>query len=271
MSRIINSCISWLKNHQHPEGYWGYESVADTGVVILQLANEGLEKDEFWKISSRYGGGMKKAIKWLRKSWNFNNWSENIWDTSVTLRGLLRMGIDENWISRIQKWLENQESKLWGIKKDSGLHHTSQALNTMIVGNFNDEIVKRCEDVVREKAFEVTTPYVAGQVAEALIKSGVNPENEVINYLQEVLESHIHQSGFNESTFQDDVFSLAGLGAIKDNITSRTIKEVLQGIFQCPDSFKTNGCWYFDAKKTAFGLYGLRPVLENRKKTQKLK
>ena len=32
--------IEWLQNHQHPEGYWGYESVADTGLVLLTTTKD---------------------------------------------------------------------------------------------------------------------------------------------------------------------------------------------------------------------------------------
>lgn len=34
----IKNAIEWLKMHQHPDGYWGYESVADTALVLLSFS-----------------------------------------------------------------------------------------------------------------------------------------------------------------------------------------------------------------------------------------
>lgn len=41
----------------------------------------------------------------------------------------------------------------------------------------------------------------------------------------------------------------------------RTISE----LFNSPDTFKPEGCWYYDAKTTAFALYGMKGLKEERR------
>jgi hypothetical protein len=72
----LRIAIEWLENHQHPEGYWGDESVADTGLALLALSIYGI-KERKWRVKGKHDGGLDLGINWLKRVRNADNWETN--------------------------------------------------------------------------------------------------------------------------------------------------------------------------------------------------
>lgn len=260
----IRVAVEWLKEHQHPGGYWGDGAAADTGLALLVLSFESVKRGDVWKVKGGFDGGVEKTVEWLKTTQN-DNWGENVWDTAIVTRALLTLGVREDWVQRALKWLETQKETAWGLKTGSGLHHVAQALNTMVVGRCDNETITHCKQVILEKIPEEHDPYVIGQVAEALIRAGENPASNTMKNLQITLEKYLDEVKISEATFQDSCISFRGLADILSDSKSMHIQKTLADIFKSPDRFKPEGCWYHDAKKTAFALYGLHALKEVRK------
>lgn len=269
---ILINAISWLKNHQHPEGYWGYESVADTGLVLLSMVIFGVTESS-WKISDKYDGGIDLAITWLKSKRNLENWSNNLWDTSICAQALYKLGIRDEWLIRIFDWIK---TKLYTEYESFSPHHLAQAANAILETDFNIDKERIIERIIKSLNRHVETtegeqiiidPYIAGQVYDTLIKLDYNFSNDLMVSLEDNLRqclTKVKQGGLSESSFQDVMMAFMGLA----NLTSgdeTLINEILVEIFKRPDRLKEDGSWYHDAKKTAFALLGLSRIINVRR------
>lgn len=256
--------MDWIRRHQHPRGYWGYESVADTAFVLLSLASWGVA-DSTWEIYEGTKGGIDVAVAWLKKNQRFDNWDNNIWDTSMVVRALVRNGIYEEWVHRALTWIENQEQGMWGIRYGTPVHHASQALCAMVEAGSLESKVARCREAVLralEDHAEEYSPYALGQAIEALICSGVNPSLPTITKIVDRLKSFVEHERMTEGTFQDIVFGFAGISSLLSDPKDALVRRVADEMFASPERLKPDGSWYNDAKKTSHALYALRKLKE---------
>jgi len=264
----LQSAIEWLKRHQHPEGYWGYESVADTGLVLLAFSIYGI-KERKWRIKRKYYGGLDSGINWLKNVRNVDNWENNLWDTSICAQALLRLGVRDEWVFGVVKWINNRVREKLG---DLELHHIAQAINALFDAGLKEEgarvsqlLVSKVAERLQEKEKDdsLLDAYIAGQVLDSLIRAQCNVSSNVFLTTQRGLRSllaRVKKTGISEATFQDVMMGFMGLassiGGEVDQLTNKTMIE----IFRTPERFKEDGSWYHDAKKTAFALIGLSRI-----------
>jgi len=260
----IRKAIQWLKSVQHPDGYWGTKALADTGLSLLALSNLGVRGYEKWEIPSDIGkpyeGGIEKAVMWLKKKCGVYGCESNVWDTSVVLEALTKLGIEDELRNTLAQWLSKYVSENF---KSLKLHHIARAIIALYT--FNDKesakkIAERLEE--RLKSFEnLDDAYVCGQIVEALSLLGYDPYDkplsDIVNFLQNYLEKKSIE-GLSEPEFQSVVVAMNGLATSrvlpKD---SPIIKRLVGELFRFPERFKPSGSWYEDAKKTAFALTAL--------------
>ncbi|MGD8506524.1 MAG: hypothetical protein PVF15_07680 [Candidatus Bathyarchaeota archaeon] len=267
--RELQSAIKWLKNHQHPEGYWGYESVADTGLVLLAFSIYGI-KERKWRIKRKYYGGLELGISWLKRVRNVDNWENNLWDTSICIQALLRLGVRDEWVFKVVEWVKNQVKEKHG---DLELHHIAQAINALLDAGLKEEgqrishlFASKVADRLPEKernGSAILDPYVAGQVLDSLVRAQYNISSNVLLTTQKCLRSfleRIKRTGISEATFQDVTMGFMGLASFLGGEVDQLIDEILVEIFRKPERFKEDGSWYHDAKKTAFALIGLSRI-----------
>lgn len=269
---LLENAVQWLKDHQHPDGYWGYESVADTGLVLLAFSVHGV-KDKEWIIKGKHKGGIQKSITWLKSIRNVDNWENNLWDTSVCLQALLKLGIGEEWVFRIAEWVRN-ESREKPEKYE--IHHLAQAANALLeVGleedakNISETIAARTKEMIKEKEGKYLFDlYVSGQALDALVRSKFDLTSEVIKDVETELRKsleRITREGISEATFQNVTMAFMGLASFLGGEDNPLINSVIAEIFKMPERYKRDGSWYHDAKKTAFALIGISEVKEVRK------
>jgi len=269
---LLKNSIQWLKDHQHPDGYWGYESVADTALVLLAFSIYGV-RDEEWLIKGRHVGGLKKAINWLKSIRNVDNWENNLWDTSVCLQALYKLGIREEWVFKVTEWVKNRCKQRERIP----LHHLAQAVNALLDAGL-DEDAKKVSEIIaseiekrlreRKEGEHLFGAYVTGQVLDALVRSGYSLTAEIMRAcemdLRRFLEE-VRRTGISEATFQDVMMAFLGLASFLGGEDNELINSILAEIFKSPERYKRDGSWYHDAKKTAFALIGVSKVKEVRK------
>lgn len=270
---LVKNAIQWLKDHQHPEGYWGYESVPDTGLVLLAFSIYGV-KDKEWDLKGKHKGGIQKSVTWLRSIRNVDNWENNLWDTSICLQALIKLGIREEWVFRVTEWVRN-ESREKPEKYE--IHHLAQAANALLEAGLEEDAKNICETIAlrmdkrikSEKEgkypFEI---YVTGQVLDALVRSRFDLTSEVMKVAEansmDFLQ-RITRKGISEATFQDVTMAFMGLASFLGGEDNTLINSVTAEIFKMPERYKRDGSWYHDAKKTAFALIGLSRIKDIRK------
>jgi squalene cyclase len=119
---VISKAVHWLKEVQHPAGYWGTRAPIETAFASLALVNVGVPINEAWPIHEANAvGGLNKAKDWLVK--NRSSWFYNIWDTSLVLRALDALGQprDSEIINQSLAWLRSQEKSEWTRTKGTGV------------------------------------------------------------------------------------------------------------------------------------------------------
>lgn len=267
---LLNNAIQWLKNHQHPDGYWGYESVADSGLVLLALSIYGVKEKE-WSVRRKYKGGIQKSVNWLKSVLNIDNWRKNLWDTSICLQALLKLGIGEEWVFRIAEWIRNECRER---PERYSIHHLAQAVNALLEAGLEEEVKNiskivavRVEEVVKgeEGLFDL---YVCGQALDALVRSKFDLTSEVIGDIETGLRKsleRISREGISEAGFQDVTMAFMGLASFLGGEDTPLINSVITELFKMPERYKEDGSWYHDAKKTAFALIGISKVKDIRK------
>ena len=270
---LVKNAIQWLKDHQHPDGYWGYESVADTGLVLLAFSIYGV-KDKEWTIKGNHKGGIQKSVNWLKNIRNVDNWENNLWDTSICLQALIKLGIREEWVFRVMEWVR-KESREKAEKYE--IHHLAQAANALLEAGLDEDaknvsktIALRMDERIKAKKegeypFEI---YVTGQVLDTLVRSRFDLTSEVMKVAEantmEFLQ-RIARKGISEATFQDLTMAFMGLASFLGGEDNALINSVTAEIFKMPERYKRDGSWYHDAKKTAFALIGLSKIKDIRK------
>lgn len=267
---MLKRSVEWLKNHQHPDGYWGYESVADTGLVFLALITYGI-RDEIWSIKGKYEGGLLKASKWLKDVLNVDNWENNLWDTSICFQALYRYEIRDDWIFRVLEWIkrtcEERAEKL-------PLHHLAQAIQALLDAGLEEDARKVCEIIIYRMMSHMLDkdnymdPYIVGQVLDALVRAGYTPGTEVISVCESNLRNFLkgaRNKGISEATFQDVMMAFTGLASLLGGNDDELMNSILAEVFKSPERYKKDGFWYHDAKKTAFALIGISKLKEVRK------
>ncbi len=270
---LIKNATQWLKDHQHPDGYWGYESPADTGLVLLALSIYGI-KEKKWDIKGKHKGGIFKSISWLNSMRNVDNWENNLWDTSICLQAILNLDVREEWVFRIVEWVRNQSIK---NPEKYEIHHLAQATNALLEADLEEEGKKLCEAIATrikkegENKIEdghLLDIYVAGQALDALVRSGFDLTSKVMKDMEsdsrKFLE-RITEKGINEATFQDVMMAFMGLASFLGGEDNPLISSLTAEIFKMPERYKSDGSWYHDAKKTAFALIGLSKLRDVRK------
>ncbi|AEA48102.1 prenyltransferase/squalene oxidase repeat-containing protein [Archaeoglobus veneficus] len=271
---LLKKAVGWLKDHQHPEGYWGYESVADTCLVLLALSMYEIRKNEEWLIKGKYPGGIKRSVEWLKKTQNIDNWENNLWDTSICLQALYRLGVQDEWVIKSAEWVRNKCER---EPKKFPVHHLAQALNVLNLAGY-DECAKKITEIVISKVEErienkkgdeyLYDPYVTGQILDALVRSGVPVTHKVLRACENDLRRFLEEKkvkGISEGAFQDVTMALLGLASFLGGGDDELVNAVVAEIFKSPERYKKDGCWYHDAKKTAFALLGLSRIKEVRK------
>lgn len=270
---LIKKSIEWLKDHQHPDGYWGYESVADTALVLLALSMYDVQ-GQSWKIKNKHEGGIQRSASWLKSVRTIDNWDNNVWDTSICIQAIYRLGIREDWVFKAAEWVKNAVNRRFD---KLSYHHIAQAINMLIDIGDRDEafdFASRLEtrlrtvlDQTENNKFSLDV-YVIGQVLDALVRAGVylnspvikHCETEIIEFLQEEIKT-----GISEGSFQDMTMAFLGLASFLGGENDEMIDQCILEIFKSPDRYKKDGSWYQDAKKTAFALIGLSKIKEVRK------
>ena len=266
---LLNRAIQWLKNHQHPEGYWGYESVADTGLVLLALATYGI-KERKWVIKGKYGGGIQKSVQWLKDALNVDNWGKNLWDTSICLQALLRLGVTEDWIVRVIQWVRKECKE---NPEKYPIHHLAQAVNALVEAGFPEDAYNVCKFIANKeeelmKKGQVLDLYVAGQVLDALTRAKFDLTSSIITNLETNLRKSLERignEGISEASFQDVTMAFMGLASFLGGEDNPLINSITAELFKTPERFKYDGSWYHDAKKTAFALIGISKIKDIRK------
>lgn len=267
---LLNNAIQWLKDHQHPDGYWGYESVADTGLVLLALSTYGVKEKE-WSVRGKYKGGIQKSVDWLKSTLDVNNWRNNLWDTSICLQALLKQGIGEDWVFRIAEWVRNECREK---PEKYAIHHLAQAINTLLEAGFEED-AKNVSEILAVRIKEVVNKeealfdlYVCGQALDALTRSKFDLTSEVVRRIDTGLRKSLERistEGLSEAGFQDVTMAFLGLASFLGGEDTPLINSVITELFKMPERYKEDGSWYHDAKKTAFALVGISRVKDIRK------
>jgi hypothetical protein len=264
----LRIAVEWLKNHQHSEGYWGDESVADTGLALLALSIYGI-KERKWRIKGKYYGGLDLGINWLKRVRNVDNWENNLWDTSICTQALLKLGLRDEWVFKVVEWVKNRAEKETG---EFELHHIAQAINALLDAGLKEEgqrvsnlLASRIADKLQEKEKNSSLfgPYVAGQVLDSLMRAQYNISSNVLLSTQKGLRSFLEgigRTGISEPTFQDVMMGFMGLVSFSGGEADQLIDEIMVEIFRTPERLKEDGSWYHNSKKTAFALIGLSRI-----------
>ncbi|OYT37975.1 MAG: hypothetical protein B6U89_06520 [Desulfurococcales archaeon ex4484_58] len=262
---VIMKAIEWLKSVQHPGGYWGYRSVADTGLAILALATLGI-KDEKWEIrletGEKFEGGVSKAVNWIKSKCTEYNCEGNIWDTAIVVRALLELGIKDEWVFKSINWI--YENTIENYKHEKP-HHVAQAI--IALARYGDlkrarELTNKLKEILIN--IELKDCYVLGQVIEAFVATGLDPFSPEIDKYVRYIENELRESvktGISETTFQETVVGLMGLiKSHRVHLEDDVIQMLIAEILKYPERRKPDGSWYHDAKKTALALLALNAL-----------
>lgn len=165
----LNSGITWLKEHQAPDGHWGYtfyssdefgnvinstvQDVEYTSFSIISLASAGEENSE----------SFKRAIGWLKNQqhedggWGLNkNLESHIAYTSLAIVALISGGENPN-SQAIQNginWIQNNrnifiDDEVWGVYIETKYSYVKIEPNikVLLIGDYGQKEV----DVVKSK------------------------------------------------------------------------------------------------------------------------
>jgi len=255
----------WLKEIQHPAGYWGTRAPIETSLASLALLSVGVKIDESWSIPETGAtGGLAKARDWLKK--NRDTWSHNIWDTAVVLRTLVALGepIESPMISGSLAWLKNQERDQWSHTKGTGLHHAAQALITITELREDRRNVQDLADwLMSHQDPEGSwnhSRYTTAQVVQGLAKVGYDSKTAAVAKALKWLEEEINRTVLEKGVFEDFGHSLIAYLEATGNPESEIAQKIAQEMLRSPERLKDDGSWYEDVRSTAIAVLALKAL-----------
>lgn len=268
----IKRALVWLRERQHPDGYWGEKCLLDTQMVLLAL---GLwEKDiQHWSLPNDHQGGIELAFIWLEKFQANDAWDNNIWETAAIIQTAAAHGIaDRQSIRRAQTWLEAREFDNWGLDKNYGPHYIAQAISAMVMVGSPPRLIAKARTALLNKINELNdagkplAPYIAGQIVDALILAGVNPMEDEVSQITNYLQEYLLSAEVTIANWLHLCLAFRGVGLAIGNagLEQPAIQLSIQRLFS-PNRIREDGSWYHDVTLTAFGLTALNSIQSVRK------
>ena len=255
----------WLKEIQHPAGYWGTRAPIETSLASLALLSMGVKIAESWPIPETDAtGGLAKARDWLKK--NRDTWCHNIWDTAVVLRTLVALGeaIDSPTVSGSLAWLKNEEKDQWSYTKGTGLHHAAQALITFAELREDKRIIQdQARWLMSHQDPEGSwnhSRYTTAQVIQGLAKAGYDSKTPEVAKALNWLGEEINRTVLVKGVFEDFGHSLIAYMEATGNPNSEIAQRIAQEMLKSPERLKDDGSWYEDVRSTAIAVLALKAL-----------
>ncbi len=269
-STIPNS-FAFLKSAQNSDGSWGSHALFETNLALRAIGLWShqipeLRANTSWVLPTGAPGGVDLAFEWLVAQQVGGCWEGNIWDTAGVVRAAsLHQRASEPFVNSAVAWLDKQAATDWGLKAGLPPHYAAQALLAYNdVGATDNQSVLvdlLYAEVKRQPDLAARSVYIAGQVVEALVESGVSPAERPMREYVASLTSRIDQIEVSSANFLDIACGFLALGVIhggvdeKSEIAQRTLASMLQ-----PSRLRPNGSWYQNVLFTSWALVALSRV-----------
>jgi hypothetical protein len=173
---------------------------------------------------------------------------------------------DQPCIQKASQWLLAHSEDHWGIDQGLGLQYPARALNALVMYGAPRDEIKKCREAIINSLGNSGTDgylstYVAGQVVESLIASGVNPADEILSPYIKQLKEYLIQADVSISNFMHICSAFKGLGVALGvgNFNEPALHHTLGKMFQ-PTRLREDGSWYRDITMTGWALVSLRSL-----------
>jgi len=270
----INRALEWVQTQQNPDGSWGQGVMIDIELALQGFGIWGAYQHS-WKIRDGREGGISIAFGWLEINQDNNGcWDNNLWDTAAIIQAAYLLGEGKRaCIQNALDWLARRKETRWGVDDRLGLHYIAQSLMAFIMADISNELTSACKGVLIDELRRINkepsysmSPYAMGQVLEALVYSGVNPSDELLQPTVNYLEEFLDRAQVSISNFMHICAAFKGLGVVYGgaNIDNPTMQLTLGKMFH-PTRFRKDGSWYRDMTMTGWALVALRSLKVVRK------
>lgn len=260
----LKKSVEWLKSAQRVKGFWGYESVADTALVLLALASYGAKMNDRWRTVDGVEGGIGKAVNWLLGRFKMDSWGNNLWDTAMVLRAFKALDLDVHEAHRALNWISKRVEEMDDYIPND-IHHVAQGLIALHEwGQPATQLAEEFIKVLKEIDLDQIEPYKLGQIMEFITVYKLETHDEVTYAIEDRLTSYlmrVAEGGLSEGNFLNAMEALKGLARriggyeyIDKVGTGDKLRSALDKILKemlSPYRRKRNGSWYNDPKKTA--------------------
>ncbi|MCP4967683.1 MAG: hypothetical protein GY926_20925 [bacterium] len=268
----LHRAVAWLQQQQNSNGSWGADSYLDTQMTLLALGMWPDLSSKNWDLPDRTAGGSGKAFDWLDSQQRDRSWDRNIWETGALIRTAALHGeLDRPSILRATKWLEDLRPRRWGL--DDGLepHYLAQATLGMIAAESPQELIVDARESLVDAVHhsiqneDQMSPYIAGQVLDALIAAGVGPSDAAIEYISNSLRRFLLDADVTIANWMHLCLAFRGLGIAAGGSTLEhpTIEITIQRLFS-PNRHREDGSWYHDVRLTSYTLVALNSITSYR-------
>lgn len=260
------NAVSFLHAWQCQDGSWAQGAILDTNLTLQALGCWAPTSVD-WLTRSGAQGGIESAWNWLDKRQVRGEW-ENVWNTAGLIQAASSFQLlSRPSVERAIEWLSDQTRTQHWVDKNLPLQHTAQAVLAFSRLGLKDDQSAATEILISQ--LKMGTPlsaYTAGQVLEALVKSGENTESESVAGLIELVSEKLLDEYVSISNFLDICSSFKGLGAAKGGVQSEdpALQRTL-GNFFSPNRLIEDGSWYRDISSTAYALLALTEVRATRR------
>ncbi len=267
----ILRALSWIQYQQNSDGTWGLGTMIDT-VLALQATGIWSPDKRTWNIKNGAEGGVDLAFKWL-DSFQVNRcWDNNLWDTSAVIRAACLLGEQRRQsVQDAVEWLIDRSRDRWNLDEQLGFHYISQALIALVFVDAPQDVINQCRSNLIE-AIRLTpidnfrSPYIFGQVLEALIICGANPADQLLTPIIDYLKEYLTVVDVSISNFMHICASFKGLGeALGGSPLNEPAMQLTLGKMFHPTRIRDDGSWYRDITMTGWALVALRNLKKVRK------
>jgi len=267
----ILKALSWIQSQQNLDGTWGLGSMIDI-ILALQATGIWTPNSKEWLTKVGNPGGVALSFGWLEESQKNGCWDNNLWDTAAIIQTACILGEHNRpMVGRGVEWLISRSKDNWGLDKRLGLHYISQSLMALVMADAPADIIKDCRGVLiqRVRASELDnfhTPYIWGQVLEALIVGGVNPADKLIQPISNYLKDYLTKVDVSIANFMHICASFKGLGISlgASNLDEPAMQITLGKMFH-PTRIRDDGSWYRDITMTGWALVSMKNLKSVRK------
>jgi hypothetical protein len=249
----IKNSVLWLKSIQHPQGFWGYSSVADTALAIFACLC--WDPSRQWEIDKGHTGGIDIAISWLKNEFKKSKWEGAPWDTAIALRAFKIAKVRADEFEQARNWIESLTCEM--IYPRVGIHHVAQRHLALIDMGANQDLIDKSNKFLYEffkshENWQKVSPYILGQCAWAISKSQCiykNIRSDLFKHLWDFANSR----DINNANFLEIVHAMMGIAALEYEDVNRISDLVFPKLFS-ENCYRTDFSWYREPIKTSWSL-----------------